>query len=212
MVTAYRRTYADAVSWTKSTRPATFERDAFAVKSCGGFFFAGIVGFGVASIVSPETFGQRGARVLNLGWPTLALVAMIAVGVGVLLAQRGRISWLLSRNLTAPFSLRPGEERAYEAAVNALAACPQPLQARFALAWSWTPAIAACVGALFALSAAYFAVYVVLARGEVGTETLAMGLGDAVAAIGVFAAAAARLVTWRFATAVRRAVAPGYLG
>jgi hypothetical protein len=212
VVFASRRTYADARSWTKSTRPSGFSRVGFAIKSFGAFFLAGTVGFGLFSMASPESFGQRGARVLNLGWPSAVLVGMILVAAGVLIAHRNGLSRLAGRNLTRPYSLGAGEDRAYEAAMNAVSACPRILQVRYALAWSWGPAVAACAGAILAISAAYYAVYAILAGGQVGAEIVLFALGNIVVGFGVFLITASRLVTWRFATSVYRTVSPGYLG
>jgi hypothetical protein len=208
---ASRRTYADAVSWIKSTRPEGFARGPSAVKTFGGVFLAGVAGFGAGSIVSPDSFGQEGGRALNLGWPSALLVGMIAISVFVLALHRRRITWLANRNLRHARALTPDESRPYEAAVNALAACPRLYQLRFALAWSWGPGLAACLGALLAVSAAYFAVYSTLAGFDVGAETAAFAAANVLAGLILLTLAAARLSTWRVATAVYRAIAPGYL-
>jgi hypothetical protein len=211
MVLSTRRTYADAVSWINSARPAAFRRVRLAGKIFGGFFLAGVVGFGLASLVSPEGFGQEGARVLNLGWRTVALVGMIVGGTIILVLNSRRIAALASRNLTRPYALGPGEGRAYEAAVNALAACARPLQLRFALARSLGPALFACAGAVLAVSAAYFAIYSVLGGFDVGVETAASAVGSVVLSFGLLLVAAPRLATWRLATSVYRVVTPRYL-
>lgn len=211
MVMASRRTYADAVSWTRSARPRELSRSGFAVRAFGVFFVMGIAGFGVASIASPESFGQGGARVLSLGWPSIALVAMILIAAAVLIANRRRLARLASRNATNPYSLDPGQESAFEPAVNALSACARPLQIRFGIAWSWGPALVGVAGAVLAASAAYFAVYLVLAGFEVGLEIVAVAAGNLVVGFALFMVAAARLTTWRFATTVYRTVSPGSL-
>jgi hypothetical protein len=210
MVMASRRTYADAVSWIKSTGEAA-RRGGFAMKAFGGFFCAGVVGFGVAALASPEDFGQPGGHVLRLGWPSMVLVGIVVVATGVLLGYRRHIAAIASRNLRRPYSRGPDESRAYEGALNALASCPRPLQLRFAAGWIWGPALGACVGAVLAISAAYFAVYSVLARFDVGAETAILAGADVVLGLLIFAMAARRLATWQLASSVYRAVATGYI-
>ena len=212
MVMASRRTYADAVAWTKSTRPPDFSRARFALDWLGAFFLAGIIAFGVASVATPQSFGQRGARVLNLGWPSVALVAMIAVSLIVLVVNRRRLASLMDKNLTSPFSLRPGQDRAYEAAVNALSACPRLFQLRFFAGWIWGPGAIAFLGAILAVSAAYYAVYSVLAGFDVGAETASLAIGNVLGGLVLFMLGAVRLATWRFAATAYRTVSPSYLG
>ena len=211
MVMAARRTYADAVSWVRSARPPDFARGSFALKAFGAFFVGGVGLFGLAAIAAPASFGQEGARTLGLGWPSAVLAALIVAAAVVGALNRRYLAWFVGRNLNQPFSLGPEQSRPHDGAVDALAACVRPMQVRFALGWSWMPALAAVVGALLAVSAAYFAIYALLAGFDVGAETAVVAVADVVLSFGLFVVAAARLSTWRLATAVYRTVAPGML-
>lgn len=201
----------DAISWIESARPAGSNRWGVAQRVFGGFFLAGLVLFGALAIASPDDFGQAGGDTLHQGWPSLALVATIAVGAAGLFLARRRISAIAERNLTGREPMSGPEQHAFEPALNALAACARPLQIRFAVARVWLPGAAACLGALLAASASYFGVYALLARGEVGVQTVALALGDVVIGLGVLGLATPRLSTWRLARRVYSAVTPGRL-
>lgn len=209
MVMASRRTYADALSWVRSTRPP-LGRGRPAVRIFGGSFVAGLAVLGAVAAISPENFGQKGADVLRLGWPSIALVALFVAGVAGLFALRRIVAGIASRNLRGAYAPAAGEQHAFEAAVNALAACPRALQLRFAAGWVWGPAAAACGGAVLAVSSAYFVIYAVLARFDVGVETAVAAAVDVLLGLAILALAANRLTTWRMANGVYRTVAPHY--
>jgi hypothetical protein len=205
MVMSTRRTYRDAVGWIKSGRPAAGDRRRVGWRIFGGCFAVALFVWGAGAYASPESFGQPGAEVLSLGWPTIVLVGL-AVGsaVGLVLA-RNRIAWIAAR-VKEPYERTLSEEPGYEGAVNALAACARPLQIRFALGWTWGPMLAVIASAVLAFSAAYLVVYAVLARFEVGWQTYAIAATDVLVGAGLLEVMRGRLATWRLATSVYRSV------
>lgn len=200
-----RRTYADAVSWIKHARPADLDRTGMAFRIFGACFAAGVVAWGVGAYVRPESFGQPGAKVLSLGWPTAVYAALVVAAAGALVLARRRIAWVAAR-VREPYERVLAEDPSYEGAVNALAATARPLQVRFAIGWTWGPMIVVVAAILLAFSAAYLVVYGVLAGGDVGWETYAIAVGDVVLGAVLLIAAAGRLATWRLATSVYRSV------
>lgn len=205
MVMSTRRTYADAVAWVRHGQPQVLERGGRTLRIFGGCFATGIVGWGVGAYFNPESFGQPGADVLSLGWPTMLYVALVGASALALVLARRRISWVAAR-VREPYERALAELPSYEGAVNALAACARPLQLRFAIGWSWGPMIAVVVAAFLSLSSAYLVVYAVLSRFDVGWQTYAIALGDALAALVILIAVGGRLATWRVATSAYRAV------
>lgn len=202
-----RRTYADAVGWIKSARPPAAERSGVPTRIFGGCFAAAVVAWGAAAYVKPESFGQPGAEILSLGWPTLVLVGLVlgcVVGLG--LAAK-RIAWIAAR-VREPYERTLSEEPQFEGAVNALAACARPLQLRFALGYAWGPTLAVIASVILAFSAAYLTIYAVLARFEVGWQTYAIAAADVIVGIGLLRIMAGRLATWRLATSVYRSIMP----
>jgi hypothetical protein len=205
MVISSRRTYADAVSWIKNSRPSDFSAASRAFRIFGGCLAIAIVVWGAGAYLSPESFGQPGAKTLSLGWPTAVYLALIAISLGAIFLARSRIGWVAAR-VREPYERHLTDDPSYEGAVNALAACARPLQLRFALGWTWGPMLAVIAAAVLAFSAAYLVIYAVLAQFDVGWETYAIGAGDVVLGIGLLLVMGRRLSTWRLATSVYRSI------
>ena len=160
-------------------------------------------------ILSPSQFGQPGADTFRSGWPLLVLVVIAGLAVAFAVVRRSALSWAFAR-VREPF-VRPLEsEPRFEEAAEALAACPAPLRGRYAVSFSWGPALAAILGGTFAFSCAYFLVDAVLARFQVGWAHPAYAAAFALFSVFVFTLAAGRLATWRLATSVHKEVATGY--
>ena len=177
----------------------------------GGSFLAGTGILGSIGILAPARFGQPGADTLKTGWPLLVVVALVLSSALVAVSRRAEIGWLCAR-LREPF-LRPLEEEPYFGeAVEALGACPGFMRARYALSWVWGPAAAAVAGGTFAFSSAYFLIDAVLARGRVGWAQPLYATAFALLSLLVFAAAAGRLASWRFAASVHKEVSGAYVG
>ena len=206
MVMSSRRTYADAVAWIKRGRPDDLDRRiALAFRIFGACCATGIVGWGIGAYLSPASFGQPGAKVLSLGWPTAVYAALVVVSAIALILSRNRIRWVVAR-VREPYERTLSEHPSYEGAVNALASCARPLQLRFALGWTWGPMLIVIVAAVFAFSAAYLCIYAVLAGFDVGLQTYAIAAADVLAGVTLLSVAAGRLSTWRVATSVYRSV------
>lgn len=171
----------------------------------GACFATAILVWGGGAYASPESFGQPGAEVLNLGWPTIVLSGLVLASAAALALARKRIAWVAAR-VREPYERNLSEDPAYEGAVNALAACARPLQVRFAIGWTWGPMLVVVGAAFLAFAAAYLTVYAVLSRGEVGWQPYAIAAGDVVVGIGLLSAMSGRLVTWRLATSVYRSI------
>ena len=84
------------------------------------------------------------------------------------------------------------------------------LRLRWAIGWVWAPVVWAVVGGTLAFSAAYFVVDALLSGLRVGPGHAVYAGAFTVASLAVFAAAAGRLATWRFAASVHRDVTGGY--
>jgi hypothetical protein len=205
MVMSSRRTYRDAIRWVTDGRPSPAERKGVPARIFGGFFAVALMVWGVGAFVSPESFGQPGADVSGLGWPTIALLGLVGGSALALFLARDRIVWV-ARRVREPYERTLAEDPAYEPAVNALAACARPLQLRFAFGWTWGPALAVIAAGLLAFSAAYLAIYALLARGDVGWQTYALAAGDVLGGIGLLRVMAGRLASWRLATSVYRSI------
>ncbi|HEY7873986.1 MAG TPA: hypothetical protein VIG64_02570 [Actinomycetota bacterium] len=205
MVISSRRTYADAVSWIKHGELEGLERGALAFRLFGAFLAAGLVGWGIGAYVSPESFGQPGADVLSLGWPSAIYAGLVLVAAAALVLSRRRIAWAAAR-IREPYERTLAEHPSYEGAMNALAACARPWQLRFALGWTWGPMIAVVAAAFLTFSTAYLIVYAVLSSFDVGWQTYAIGAADAALALSLVVVIAGRLSTWRVATSVYRSV------
>ena len=164
----------------------------------------------VIGIVAPQRFGQPGADTLRSGWPLWGLVVIAVLVLGIAFVRRAELLWA-ARRLREPFVRPLAEEPGFEEAADALAACPAPLRARYALFYAWGPAVAAVLGATFAFSSAYFVIDAVLARLNVGWAHPLYAAAFALLSLLVFAVAGGRLTTWRVATSARKEVTTGYL-
>ena len=198
-----RRTYKDAIGWIKSSRSAGEAPVPWRI--FGGCFAVATLVWGAGAYGSPESFGQPGADVTSLGWPTVVLVGLVLASLAGLAGARSRIAWTAAR-VREPYERNLAEHPAYEGAVNALAACARPLQLRFALGWTWGPMLAVVAAAILAFSAAYLTIYAVLARFDVGWQTYAIAGADTIAGVGLLTLTRGRLATWRLATSVYRSI------
>jgi hypothetical protein len=211
MVIAARRAYSDATRWVRSSRPKRLHGWNRAGILFVNTFLAGILFLGIIGILAPSRFGSPGATAFRSGLPAVALVGIAALCGVFAFIRRHEIAWAI-RRLREPARRAVSEDPAFEGAVNALEACPRPMQSRFALFWVWGPTAMFILGAVFAFSAAYFVIDAILARFSVGWEQAALGAGNAVVSLAVFRVAAARLATWRLASSVYRSATEGYPG
>jgi hypothetical protein len=210
MVLEAGRAYSRATRATRSARPRRIARATFARRAFGGCFLAGTAILGAIAVLSPAQFGQPGAATLKTGWPSLALVGAIAVGVLYAILRRRQLIWLVERvrePLLRPLNDAPG----WDDAVDALESCPSPLRARFAFSWVWAPVAGALLGGTFAFSSAYFLVDAILARFRVGWGQPVYGLSFAALSLIVFSLTAGRLASWRFAASAYKEVSTGYV-
>ncbi|MFN2488826.1 MAG: hypothetical protein ABR529_03620 [Actinomycetota bacterium] len=138
---------------------------------------------------------------------------VLLVIIGLCLAygalRRAELRWLAAR-VREPLVRPLEEEPHFDDAVETLESCPAPLRMRYAIAWVWGPIAWAVVGGTCAFSAAYFVVDAILARFRVGWEQPLYGAVFGVLSVIVFAGAAGRLATWRFAASVYREATTGY--
>jgi hypothetical protein len=208
MVMAARRAYAEAVRWLKAARPGRIDSGRFAMRSFAGSLVFGIAVLGLLGLFSPSSFNAPGSRPFAGRW-TLALAGLVVVCVLTLIAFRARLQWLFER-IREPFS-RPLRTRHFEEAADALAACPAPMQSRWAISWVWGPALLAAGGVTFAFSSAYFVVGAVLSGGRIGWGNPIVAGVNALLSLLCFALGAARLATWRLALSVHREVTGRYL-
>jgi hypothetical protein len=159
----------------------------------------------VGAYLSPKSFGQPGADILSLGWPSIVFVGLVLASAVGLVLSRARIVWAV-RRVREPYERTLSEDPAYEGAVNALAACARPLQIRFALGWAWGPMLVVIAAGLLAFSAGYLVVYAALSRFDVGWQTYAIAIGDVVLGVGLLTVMAGRVASWRLATSVYRSI------
>jgi hypothetical protein len=206
---AARRSYTDAVGWIKSARPPGFRSSSWALKALDGTVVVGIVVLGTIGLLSPSSFGNPGATPMGSGWPWFLLLGVVIVCAAVLVAFRGRITWLIGR-VREPFRRPLEEDPAFDGAVGGLAESPAALQSRFAFQWIWGPAVLFGLGVMFGFSAAYFAVDAILARFQVGWEQPVLGVANAVTGYVMFRIAAMKLSTWRLSVSVWRAATNRY--
>lgn len=211
MVIAAHRSYVALKRATRAARPRRVARLRFARRALGGTFVAGLALLSLIALVAPSNFGQPGAATLRSGWPSFALGGLIAASAGFAWANRERLLWLAAR-LREPL-VRPLEEHpSFAEAADALASCPPPLRLRWALGWVWGPIGWALAAGTLTFSSAYFVVDAVLARFRIGWAQPVYALAFAGLGVLVFAAAAGKLATWRFAMSVHKEVTTGYEG
>jgi hypothetical protein len=209
MVIAARRAYSDATRWIRSSRPRRLHGWNRAGILFVNSFLAGVLLLGVIGILAPSRFGSPGATAFRSGLPSFALIGIVALcGMFAFIRRKEIVGGV--RQLREPAQRAFREDPAFEGAVNALEACPGPMQSRFALFWVWGPAALFVLGGVFAFSAAYFVIDAVLASFSLGWEQAALGAGNSLASVAVFRLAAARLATWRLALSVYRSATEGY--
>jgi hypothetical protein len=205
-----RRAYSEAVSWVRLARPRHFAKGRWAWRCFLGSFFAGMIVLGLIGLMTPSRFGTPGASAFGSGWPAYVLLALVAACVVVAFLRRRRIGWLIER-LREPWR-RPLTDRPnYDDAADAIAACPEGLQSRFAASWVWGPMVVAALAVLFAFSTAYFLVDAILQRFVVTVETLVLAAANALVSIILWRLVAVRMSTWRFAASVHKNASTGYL-
>ena len=205
-----RRAYSDAVSWVRLARPDRINKGSFALRSFLRSFFAGVIVLGVIGLLAPSRFGSPGATAFRSGWPAYVLLGLVAACGLAALVRRRRVMSLVQR-LREPWH-RPLRERPnYDDAADALAACSERLQSRFAAGWVWGPMAVAVIAVLFAFSSAYFLIDSILQRFVVGWETPILAAANALVSITLWRVVASRMSTWRFAASVYKNVSTGYL-
>ena len=210
MVLEGRRAYSDAVSWVRLARPGDIHKTRFAWRSFVRSFFAGIIVLGVIGLITPSRFGTPGATAFGSGWPAFVLLAVVVLCSIVAVIKRRNIAWLAER-LREPWR-RPLTERPnYDDAVDALAACSDAQQSRFAFSWVWGPMVVVVLAVLFAFSTAYFLVDAILQRFVVGWETPILAAANALLSLILWRLVAVRMSTWRFAASVYKSASTGYL-
>ncbi len=209
MVMSSRRAYRDAVRWVKSARPRGFGRWRYAERSLGATVAAAVPILGLIGLVSPASFASPASNTLRSGWPLYVLLAVLAASFLYLFARRGRIRWAFAR-VREPFLRAPEGDQRYEAAADALAACPAALRTRFAVWWVWGPLVITALAVTAGFSATYFLIDAILARFNVGWEHPILSVANLVVSFVLFVLVSARMATWRLAVAVHRSVTVGY--
>jgi hypothetical protein len=204
-----RRTYADAVKWIRAARPRRIYPGLFAMRAFWGSLAVGIVLLGVLGLISPSLYVPQGAASLGKDWQALVLLGLVTVAVIGLLSRRRDLGRLTAR-AREPFARPLTGERGFEGAAGCLAACPAPLQTRFALSWVWGPVAVAGLGVVFAFACAYFLVDAVLSTFRVAWGHPVYAGAFAVLGILCFRIAAVRLATWRVAMSAHRDATTGY--
>jgi hypothetical protein len=203
------RAYSDAVRWVKAARPRRVDSGRFAARAFWGSFAAGVVVLGALALVAPSAFGAPGARALSSGVWTVALAGLVAAALAGLLLNARHLRWLFSR-IREPYVRPLTENRYFEGAADALAACPEAFHSRWAASWVWIPALVAAAGVTFAFSSAYFAVEAVMSGGRISVGNPILAAANALLSAVMFAAGATRLSTWRLALSVHREVTGRY--
>ena len=207
-MTSGRSGYGDTVTWIRAARPPrrgwrTAQR-AFAATFTAALPLMALIG-----LLSPGRFGSPRANTFRTGWPLYVLLALLAAPLLYGLVHGARIRWFIAR-MREPFRRAFSGDPRFEGAADALASCNGALKTRFALAWVWGPAAVAVVAGMLCFAVAYFAVDAVLARGNVGWETPILAAANALGSMLLFRVVAQRLLTWRLAVSVHRAVTVGY--
>jgi hypothetical protein len=209
MVLAAQRAYSEATRQLRAGRPATIRRFSFARRAVAAGLVAGISLMSLIAVAAPAKFGAPGSRTLRTGWPSWILLGLVLAGCAYGFVKRAEISWLGAR-VREPWVRPLREVTGFEAAADALAACPSVFQVRFALSWIVRPALLAGLGVTCCLSTAYFLVDAVLARFVVGWGQLVYALGFLGLGLVFFASAATTLASWRVAVSVYKEVNAGY--
>ncbi len=140
---------------------------------------------------------------------TVALAGVVAAAAVGLLFNARHLSWLFAR-IKEPFVRPLAQNRYFEGAADALAACPESYHSRWAVSWVWIPSLLAVVGVTCAFSSAYFVVDAVLSGGRIGVGNPIFAGANAILSALAFASGALRLSTWRLALSVHREVTGRY--
>lgn len=209
MVLERRRAYSDAVAWVRLARPHRLAAGRFAWRCFLRSLFAGILVLGLVGLATPSRFGAPGAAAFRSGWPAFTLLGLVALCALVAVVRRKRIASLIER-LREPWRRPLSDWPNYEDACDALAACPESQQSRFAASWVWGPMVGALLAVLFAFSAAYFLIDALLQRFVVGLQTPILAAANALVSIILWRLVAVRISTWRFAASVYKNVSTGY--
>lgn len=209
MVLAARKRYSDTVAWMRSRVPPRRDRASLAWRSLGGTLTGSLLLLGVIGVLSPARFGSQGSRAFGSGWPTIALVALVAASGAWAVARRRTLAWLIAR-AREPWRRPLTGEPAFDGAAGSLASVPGSLQTRFALSWVWGPAAAALLAGATCLSAGYFVIDAILARGEVGWQQPVLAAANLALAWIALRASAGRLAVWPLAVAVHRDATGAY--
>lgn len=209
MVLERRRAYSDAVAWVRLARPDRLSKGRFAWGCFVRSFFAGIIVLGLIGLATPSRFGIPGATAFRSGWPAFTLLGLVVLCVLTTIVRRRRIASLVER-LREPWRRPLSDKPNYEDAADALAACPEAAQSRFAAGWVWGPMVVAILAVLLAFSTAYFLIDALLQRFVISLQTPILAGVNAVASILLWRLVAVRMSTWRFAASVYKNVSTGY--
>ena len=204
-----RGAYPDAVAWMRSRVPPRRDRASIAASALTAALLDGLLLLSLIGIASPARFGSLGSRAFGSGWRTFALLG-IAVACGLWLVARFRAHrWVVAKT-REPFRRPLEEDPAFAGASGALDAARSPLKTRFALGWSWLPAIAVLGAVGASLTTGYFLVDAVIARFEVGWQQPVLAGVNLLVAWLLLRAAAGRLAVWPLAVSVHREATTGY--
>jgi hypothetical protein len=164
---------------------------------------------GAIGLLSPASFGVVTGRTALNDWPPAVVTVLVVACVIYGLVHRDQIRSVLER-FRDPY-LRPLREHpGFEGAADALASCPRPYQARFALVFVYRPLAMGFAAFVCALSTAYFVIDAVLARFLVGFMQPLYALVFWCLSLLLFYLAAPKLSTWRIAASVHKEVTSGY--
>ena len=178
--------YSNAVRWVRSAAPR-LEGRKWAARALDASLIGGILVLGTIGLISPSSFGDRGAVPVQMGWPWFALLAGLLICIAAFAPR-----WRRLRDLVRIASRAVGHEDVIAGAADSLAAARPSFQTRFALGWVWGPTALLVVGMTFAFATAYFAVDALLARFQVGWESAALAIANTVVAYALFRLAAFR--------------------
>ena len=117
----------------KSARPDRLDPWWLARHDLSAAFIAGIIVLGSIGIFAPDRFGPYQSGFFTSGWSSYLLAGLVVLAALYPLTRPARVRRSLVR-VTEPWFRALEENPAFDGALNALAACSQPLRTRFAVA------------------------------------------------------------------------------
>ncbi len=161
------------------------------------------------AFVAPDAFGVPGRNPLRSGVVT-AFVTVLLVGGGIVLfVNRTHLLWL-ARRIREPFVRPLDDSDDFHRVADALASCPGPMRARFALMWIYVPVGIAVLAGAFAFSAAYFVIDAIIGSFAVGWGQGVLAGANVLLSLILFGVGAPRLATWRVAVSAHKTATSGY--